>query len=611
MKKILVYLILTLSISVSSCNYLDIVPDDTPTLDDAFKNESTAENFIFSCYSFIPQFNHMRQNFTWAMSNEMVGANHWTAEWFDFLKIQQGLINTSNPVLDIWQNSYKGIRQCYIFLENIEKVQPLTISQSEFESKKKVWIAEAKFLIAFYHYVLIQNYGPIVFSEKALPYDAVEADMLKNREPYDVAVSKIAELFDQAIQDLPLTVDPSNMGRATSVVAQSLKSKMYLVAASPLFNGNSEFYSDFKNDDGTILITQTYDKEKWKKALDETKKAIDMAEGAGFKLYEYTRTAISDPFEKAVMNTRWQMIDNSNSELIWGYTGVKESASAAYSFQTHVIPIGWRTSSPYGGLSATLTTVEMFYSKNGIPADKDPQFDWSNRFSMAANDSTIQLHRNREPRFYAYIGFDRGNYEINGGKKVLRLRAGEINGMKSFTNDHLFSGYAVKKGVHPNTRVDATAFTLTAYAFPIVRLGELYLNYAEASAEYSGTLNADANRYINLVRSRAGIPSLTEANGALTGNNLIQAVRRERMIELMFEGHWLADLKRWKTAESFFKNDRKGMMGLYSRGTTAETFYKPTVLENKQYVFDRKNYLFPIRQFYVDINNNLVQNPGW
>ncbi len=612
MKNKILIAITTAVLSLSSCNYLDIVPDNTTTLNDAFKDETTANSFIFGCYNFIPNYNNFRQNFNWAMSNELVGANHWTAEWFDFLKIQQGLMNSASPVLDIWQNSYKGIRQCYIFLNNIEKVKPITMSQEEFDAKKKVWISEAKFLIAYFHTVLIQNYGPVVIMEKQINYDAPPEEMFNPRQPMDVCVEKVGKMFDDAMVDLPLTVDPSNYGRATKVAAQALKSKLFLIQASPLFNGNAEFYSDFKNHDGTLLISQTFDKEKWKKAMDETKKAIDLAESAGRKLYEYTKTSISDPFQKAVMNTRWQMVDPWNSELLWGYSGNREGANGAGSFQTHVIPVGWRNSSPYGGLAATLTTVEMFYSNKGIPAETDPSYDWANRFTIAPGDETIKLNRNREPRFYAYIGFDRGNYEISGTTRKLMLRAGELNGMKSFTADHLFSGYAVKKGVHPNTTVDATTFTLTTYPYPIIRLGELYLNYAEAVAEYTGTLDGNGTTYIDAIRQRAGIPTLSAAYGrTLSGAELIKAIRRERMIELMFEGHWLADLKRWKTAQSFFAADKNGMKGLYSRGKTAEEFYKPTVLENKPYYFDQRNYLYPIFNNYVNVNHNLVQNPGW
>ncbi|WP_316794691.1 RagB/SusD family nutrient uptake outer membrane protein [Pedobacter frigoris] len=610
MKKIL--LLIAVIYTFSGCQkYLDIVPGDVPKISDAFKNENTAEGFLFSCYSYLPISNEDRTNFSWLMSNETVGSYHWGLQYFSFLRVQQGNISASDPVLDIWQQCYKGIRQCYIFLENLESVKPLTISESEFAAKKQAWTSEAKFLIAYFHFVLLQNYGPIVLQQKSVPANAVGDDMFAARRPYDECVAFIGGLFDEAQSGLPASYPASELGKPTKSAAQALKARMYLFAASPLFNGNSEFYADFKNADGTQLISQTYNKEKWKKAMDETKKAIDLFESTGGKLYVYNKTAISDPFEQAVMNTRWQMVDPWNSELIWGYSGRKEDATWANSFHAHAIPRGWKTGSPFGGVGATLSTVERFYTKNGLPPEKDPTFDWANRFTITPGDETIKLHRNREPRFYAYIGFDRGNYEIGGVTKKLMLRAGELNGMANLNSDHLYSGYAIKKGITPTSNVTSTVFSVVAYPYPIIRLGELYLNYAEACAEYTGSLDGNATKYMDDIRSRAGIPSLAQANGSLTGNDLIEAVRREKLIETMFEGHSLYDIKRWKQGTKYYADDKNGMRGMYSQGTTAATFYKDYVLVGRPFFFERKSYLYPINQTYVNVNHKLVQNPGW
>jgi hypothetical protein len=618
MKKIFFYLAL-IGI-LCSCSYLDVVPDDAPKLENAFKNENTAEGFVFSCYSYIPQYNNARTNFSWLMSNETVASYHWGTQYFSFLQIQQGLFNASTPVLDIWGNCYSGIRQCHLFLQNIDKVKPLTISQAEYDTKKQQWLGEINFLLAYYHYILLQNYGPIVIVDKYIPGDAPAEDFFNVRRPYDECVDYISAKFDLAITNLPPNVPSSEFGKPTKSIAQALKSRMYIFAASPLFNGNSEFYSNFKNKDGQILISQSFNKEKWKKAMDETQKAIEMFEGQGGKLYTYTKTTVTDPFEQAMLNTRWQMVDPWNSELIWGYSGIKETAGAAASFQTLAMPRGWKTGTPNGGIGATLSAVELFYTKNGLPADKDPTFDWANRFTIAAGDQTIKLNRNREPRFYAYIGFDKGDYELGtlGSKKQLLLKAGELNGLPvnasgipQLNNDHLYSGYAIKKGIHPNSNVTSTVFSVAAYPYPIIRLAELYLNYAEACAEYTGSLDANGTKYVDVVRKRAGIPTLSAANGTLSGNALIEALHREKMIEFMFEGHSLYDLKRWKKAETYYAPDRNGMRGLYSQGKTNADFYKDYTLIGRPFIFERKFHLFPISQSYININHNLVQNPGW
>lgn len=99
MKKLIFILTLFTAVFFHSCDYLDIVPDDTATLEDAFKNETTAENFIYSCYSFIPQYNNCRTNFGWLMSNETVCSKHWGLQWFSFCRCSSYNIV---PVIRFW-----------------------------------------------------------------------------------------------------------------------------------------------------------------------------------------------------------------------------------------------------------------------------------------------------------------------------------------------------------------------------------------------------------------------------------------------------------------------------------------------------------------------------
>lgn len=616
MKKLIFILTLFSAVLFHGCDYLDIVPDDTATLEDAFKNETTAENFIYTCYSFIPQYNNCRTNFSWLMSNETVCSKHWGLQWFSFLQMQQLQYSSSTPVLDIWRQCYQGIKQCYVFQNNIDKVVPMTISPAEYEAKKRVWLAETNFLIAYFHAVLLQNYGPVVIVDTDIPLAGEGDEFFRPRKPYDECVQIIAGMFDKAIGDLPLTVANNDLGRATKVVAQALKARMYLFAASPLFNGNSELYADFKSKDGTKLINQTFDKNKWKTAMDETQKAITLAEQAGNALYKYVGKGNLSKFDQAVANQRYTMVDPWNKELIWGYSGKKEHGGDQNFLQVLVMPKGFcpRGQSPIGGIGPTLEAVEFFYSKNGVPCDKDSEYKWEDRMKIMPGDSTIYLHRNREPRFYAFVGYDRGPYEINSDTVTLKLRFREQNGVQAadLNADHLYGGYALKKGVSPTNQALSTGtFSVNAYPFPIIRLGELYMNYAEACAEYTGSLDANATRYFNAIREKAGLPTLAESFGNPTGNDLVKVVRRERMNEFIFEGHWLYDLKRWKEAESFFAKDADGMRGLTSGGATAEEFYKARVLPERPLIFTQKQYLYPINQEYIDINPNLVQNPKW
>lgn len=619
MKKIIISLSIVLGLS--SCNYLDIVPDDTPLLEDAFKNEKTAEGFMYSCYAQIPDYTNFRDNFCWLTTPEFVNSHDWIPDWFNCIGLQQGDYSAADPRIDIWKQAYRGIRQCYVFLDHIDAVPGINITPEALAKKKHEWKAQCKFLIAYYHYILLQNYGPIVIVKSAIDITETGDAYYQPRKPYDESVAEVAAMFQEAIDMLPVSVTSDDYGRPTQMAAQAIRSRMYLYAASPLFNGNTKLYANFKNSDGTNLISQTYDKEKWKVALDETAKAIQLAEEGTRKLFQSKNVTADKPFAKAVDAERYVMTDPWNEELIWGYSGTKETFNGGNSYQQHLIPRGMGAiDGAIGGIGTTLDIVKLFHTENGLPIDKDPAYDQTKIMTIEEGDSTIYLHRHREPRFYAWIGFDRGDYPCNGITN-LKLRAGElhgaevINGVADFGRDQIYSGYAIAKGIHPKARMTATQQSITSYPYILARLGEIYLNYAEAYVEYYGKLDGQALHYVNELRKRAGIPNIevsyAKIGGLPTGEALVDVIRRERTIELLFEGHMHYDYRRWMTASKEFAGLRDGMYGLNAAGITAEDFYQSTKLTGQHFVFSSKQYLHPISQDDINVNRNLVQNPGW
>lgn len=605
--------ILTLSLFIfllSSCDFLDVVPDDTAKLDDAFKNESLADGYMYSCYSNMPSYSVGNWNYSWWVGDEFVGTPQWGLDFFQFLKIQQGLYSSASPIFDYWSSSYEGIRKCFVMLNNINIVQNKNMSADEFEDKKKDWRGQAYFLIGYYHFIAMQLYGPIVLIDKEMPFDGEDDDYFRKRRPVSECADHIAAMMDEAINSLPDSRIAQEFGMPTKLIAQSIKARAYLLAASPLFNGNTDpFFSELKNKDGEQLISQTYDKEKWKKAMDEFKIAINMAHGQGFGLYNYQSSTPLSPFDQAVANARYTVLDSWNKEIIWAYTGSRSEPGNFFAPRG----ITNNTSKPVGGVSASLKTVEMFYTANGIPCDTDPSFDWNNRFNVEDDEVTCNLHLNREPRFYAWIGYDRGSYEVNKSKITLHMKHGEANGVKTTPDKEgsLYSGYAIKKMFNPGNHLVGDSWSEVQQFYPLIRLSELYLSYCEASAEYNGSFDADAETYFNALRTKAGIPSLSVSYGNPTGQTLVNIIRRERMIDFVFEGFWSLDLKRWLMAESFYSDEREGMWGLNVMGTDNASFYQKTRL-SRFINFDKKNYLFPISHDYiVNGNINLVQNPGW
>src|SRR5690606_36002339 len=150
------------------------------------------------------------------------------------------------------------------------------------------WSAEVKALKAYYHFFLLRMYGPIPIMRENIPISASGHEVRVERRPVDEVVDYIVELFDEAIVDLPNDVYDENteLGRITKPIAAGLKAKALVYAASPLFNGNED-YLNFTNKDGTQLISTDYQHEKWERAAQSCKDAIDLAHSIGYQLYKF------------------------------------------------------------------------------------------------------------------------------------------------------------------------------------------------------------------------------------------------------------------------------------------------------------------------------------
>ncbi len=229
-----------LTIFLTSCNrYLDIIPDNVPTLDHAFAMRSEAEKYLYTCYSYMPTDGGMASDPAMLAgdeiwTNDLSGSYRFSHIMFNIANGRQTTINPAGEA--IWVSLYRGLRDCNIFLENIGKVKDIS------EEEMKEWIAEVKFLKAYYHFYLLRMYGPIPLVKENLPVDINVADVQIAREPVDECFNYIISLLDEVKDDLqPTITDPIRMmGRITKPIVYSLKAKVLLTAASPLFNGNKD-----------------------------------------------------------------------------------------------------------------------------------------------------------------------------------------------------------------------------------------------------------------------------------------------------------------------------------------------------------------------------------
>ena len=554
-----------------------------------------------------------------------IGLNAW--------EIGRGEQNSNDPYQNYWDglnggtNLWTAIRDCNIFLENIDK--PLDLQQYE----RNRWIAEVKFLKAYYHYYLFMLYGPIPIMDNNISIDASAEEVRRYRDPVDDVVNYISNLLDDAAKDLPLQVTDAGeeLGRITQPIAKAVKAQLWLLAASPLFNGNTD-YINVKDNQGRSLFPSETDNNKWKQAADAALDAIKCAKEAGHDLYYFTLpvNGLSDATRK-LLDIGEAVTEKWNTEIIWGSTwnvnGLQKVAVAKTTKGSHYDAISV--------MAPTLTVAEQFYSSNGVPISEDKGDFWSknypnrydftiipdegnNKHYLKIGEETAYLHLNREPRFYANLSFDRGTwygygYASDEPKDLAfyKFRAKEVSG-RITSEDYSYTGYLNKKVCSYKTSVTDNGLSTERYAFPIIRLADLYLMYAEALNEALNTPNNDVYTYIDLVRERAGLDGVKESwqkyskypEKPNTKTGMREIIRMERLNELACEGKRFWDLRRWK------KELPREVKGWYVQGETAQEFYRVTTLYlRSRYSF--KDYLWPLKVETVLKDPNLGQNPGW
>ncbi|MDR3061131.1 MAG: RagB/SusD family nutrient uptake outer membrane protein, partial [Dysgonamonadaceae bacterium] len=325
MKKIKnTFILATIALFSSCADYLDIVPDNVATIEHAFSDRVSAERFLATIYSYMPRIGDFANDPAIQASDEFGVVENSYYSWSSYYmgnRIKLGEQNTNTPILNFWDGEMGGrgifvaLRECNIFLENIDNVGP-----DLNESDKARWIAEVKFFKAFYHYFLLRMYGPIPLIKDNKSTAASVEDVKVYREPFDVCVNYIAELCDEAITDLPLTITniATEAGRITQPAAATLKAEVLVLGASPLFNGNSDF-STLTDNRGIKLFSQTEDPGKWSKAAEACKKAIDISHEAGIRLFQFNDSRFQLSGEtKRGMSIRGAVSIKWNEELIWG-----------------------------------------------------------------------------------------------------------------------------------------------------------------------------------------------------------------------------------------------------------------------------------------------------
>lgn len=626
-------------------DYIDVVPDNVATIENAFSLRNEAEKYLFTCYSYLPKNANPLYNTgflagdeVWlpVAQREILGSN-----W----QIARGAQSVNNVLINNWDGAadrtkisdeplsyFRAIRDCNIFIENVSdmsKVPDLNLDE------RSRWLGEAKFLKAYYHFLLLRAYGAIPVIKDNLSLDATAEEVRVEQRPVDEVIDYIVELLDEAASSsVPLLIQDKaqQLGRITKPIISAVKANVLLTAASPLFNGNPDF-SAFKNSKGESLFNPTEELSKWQRAADAALDAIGMVESAGFALTkfdknQYGQFKLSDTTVTVLgiangFNKRW------NDEHVWA-----NSNSTAWNIQRDAMPL--LTAEAEVGtarqhLSVPVKIAEMFYTRNGVPINEDKTLDFTNRYTVrtaSANErfyikegyETARLNFDREPRFYANLAFDGSIWFkfdepsfTDEDTYVVQAKLNQTAG----ANNHGWineTGYFVKKLVNWEQSFTTSGVSYQSYPWPDIRVSDIYLAYAEAANEAYGP-SAEVYKYLDLIRERAGLLGVLASwkqysnnpSKPTTKEGLREIIRQERMIELAFEGKRFWDLRRWKAAVTYLNQNINGWSVNQER--TAD-YYRLRTLYAQTFIAPR-DYFWPISERSLLINPNLVQNLGW
>ena len=631
--------------AASSCNFLDVVPPESMEIDDTMKDKDRAEAFLYRCYEGIPSVygQHLVRSFM-SSADEFGLPDAWGVQSQQYA---WGTINPGKVDFSVWENMYSSLGSVNNFLRLVDMYTP---AHSTAEDIRR-WKAECYFLLGFYHFFLLESYGPIPLVDHYYSSTTDKKDF-PGRSHFDYCVTQICEWLDYAAANgLPDVInDSQELGRATTVAAKALKARVLLYAASPLWNGEApESIRQWRNTNyetpgyGTELVSGTYDRSKWERAREACIEAIALAEGLGNRaLYtledgerkrESENVSLPDipgaSFEVRQYASMMQYLSattetDGNRETIFGVVLPTSDSWTSYFLDWEntclpqsIIKVNGAMQGGRSGISPYLYTAEHFYTVNGkLPKNDSDYYKESEWFQSAGQSrpEIIKLNDLREPRFYAWISFDGAEYgsKLSGGSRlIVNMRDHNKQGYNpSKDNDLNITGYLCRKFVSPNvTKNSASGSTNTKNTpHPVIRLAELYLDLAECYAALGDNANAITN--LNVIRERAGVPALTasDVNADMT---MMDWVRNERFIELWGEGHRYFDLRRWCIAPQYLKAGAREGLNYRVVDPTFEELNQRVTLTNQPFVWYDRMYFIPVASSEVDSNPQLVQAPGY
>lgn len=619
-------------------DFIDNAPDDQLTLEMVFNDKTRTEDWLANIYTGIPDshWGIFRDTGWEIVADDMTPSQRWLQWWGGtLLNFRVGNFYTNSN----WNGNYWGgfaqrIRSAYIFINNAHANPQQKVTEEDIETMRN----ECRFLIAYYYWLQTSTYGAVPYFSDIVDVNTPLEGMTVGQMAFDDMVNMLDEQLLDLSTKLPAKWEEAFFGRATSIACLAIRARMLLFAASPLVNGN-EMYKGFTNYDGKERFNSTYDATKWKRAADACKLLIDKAHQAGHGLYYEYKDGKIDPF-MSCYNLFFRKTSEGNNEILFARPDGNYGE-----FERHSTPRGCGGN---GGYGVTQELVDAFFMKNGLspilgynadgspiineasgytekgfstePEIRNTNWDPCRKFpgvqpGQITTPNTFNMYSNREPRFYLSVLYNGAWFHTEGRKT--EMMSNQADGGP--THDAPQNGYLNRKKVSlESIPRDGKRPYRPAILY---RLGEAYLNYAEALNECEPG-NKDIMLYLNKIRERAGIPEY----GTGVDNNGFQRIpysddqatvreliRKERRVELCGEGIRYHDLRRWMLAEKVLSGYDHGM-------NFAGTEYSDDASNPKAFFvrsncllrsYSKKQYWMPIHQGQVDRDATLIQSPFW
>ena len=639
---------LALGTSLSSCqDYLDKEPDSTVSADDAFANFRNFQGFVEEIYNCIPDKEKCNYCPSWNWGDDEIfnpeADNRMTHQvdlgnfraWEstgNWLKRDGSSTSTNKFDHGIWNHAWYCIRKCNLGLQNIDKF--VTGSAEE----KKLIEGQLYFFRAWWHEELMEYFG-------GMPYvDTFLGDNAEQRLPrltYQECADKAAADFRKAADLLPINWDKTSAGAATQgkndlrinkIMALGYLGKTYLWAASPLMKNGAQAGAS-KNGK-----TYDYDQEYAKKAAEAFGELLSLVETGQtqYALAEFKYSDIYNHEKSADANSCFSDIFYTKKQN-WKMPGTVEAIFRGPSADFN--GSNWNTSKVFGPKvqkvvahdnvihQPTANLVEAYGMANGEPI----YLVENGQYVLNPKSGFDPEHpfKNRDPRFYHDIVFDGFKY-LNGTPgqyadlQYCQLYTG--GNMRPVANASR-TGYFIQKLVpHTCNEVDKDydwGSALHCY-LPYMRLADIYLMYAEACAAFGGATGKSSNfsktaeDAINTLRDRCGAGHVAPEFVA-DSHKFMDEVRREREVELSFEGFRFCDLQRWlllteapynqKFSQEFDRVESADFYKTHDAKDAKVANYRRKLILTRN--FDAKHYWFPLPIKETQISSEFKQNPGW